>query len=87
MLKTGAGVLISQVRAQKDSRQHKIHHRRKKMKRINALALTLGLAALVCIPMYTHETTTYNFETIKYSGDTFTELLGINNSDKKGIRQ
>jgi hypothetical protein len=27
------------------------------------------------------ETTTYNFETINYSGDTFTQLLGISNSD------
>src|SRR5258708_16171241 len=56
-------------------------YRRKKMKLINALALTLGLAVLVCMPMYAQETTTYNFETINYPGDTFTQLLGINNSD------
>src|SRR5260370_25480243 len=57
--------------------------RRKKMKPINALALTLGLAVLFCMPMYADEkeTTTYNFETINYTGDTFTQLLGINNSD------
>jgi len=53
------------------------------MKRINALALTLGLAVLVCMPTYADEkgTTTYNFETINYPGDTFTQLLGTNNSD------
>jgi probable HAF family extracellular repeat protein len=53
------------------------------MKPINALALTLGLAVLFCMPMYADEkeTTTYNFETINYPGDTFTQLLGINNSD------
>jgi probable HAF family extracellular repeat protein len=52
------------------------------MKRINALALTLGLAVLVCMPVYAQETTTYNFETIKFPGDMFTQLLGINNSDR-----
>ena len=52
------------------------------MKRIKALALTLGLAVLVCMPMYAQETTTYNFETINYPGDTFTQLLGINNSGR-----
>jgi uncharacterized membrane protein len=51
----------------------------KKMKRINALALTLGLAVLVCMPMDAEDTTTYNFETINFPGDTFTQLLGINN--------
>jgi probable HAF family extracellular repeat protein len=51
------------------------------MKRINALALTLGLAVLVCMPMYAQDwTTTYKFETINYPGDTFTQTLGINNS-------
>jgi hypothetical protein len=51
------------------------------MRRVNALVLTLGLAVFVCAPMYTEDTTTYNFETIKYPGDTFTQTLGINNSD------
>ena len=52
------------------------------MKRINALALTLGLAVLVCMPMYAQDwTTTYKFETINYPGDTFTQTLGINNAD------
>ena len=50
------------------------------MIRINALLLTLGMAALLCISMYAQEKTSYNFETIKYSGDTFTQALGINNS-------
>jgi len=50
------------------------------MKRINALVLTLGLAVLVCMPMYAEDTTTYNFETINCPGDTFTQTLGINNS-------
>src|SRR5260370_39530823 len=57
-------------------------YRRKEMKRIKALALTLGLAVLVCMPMYAQETTTYNFETINFPGDTFTQTLGINNSDR-----
>jgi hypothetical protein len=51
------------------------------MKRRNALALTLGWAALVSLPMYAQETTTYNFETHNFPGDTFTQLLGINNAD------
>jgi len=50
------------------------------MKRINALLLTVGITALLCISMYAQEKTSYNFETIKYSGDTFTQALGINNS-------
>src|SRR5258707_4639089 len=33
------------------------------------------------MPMYAQETTTYNFETINFPGDTFTQTLGINNSD------
>lgn len=52
------------------------------MKRSSALALTLGLAVLVCMPMYAEDMTTYNFETIKYPGDTVTQLLGINDSDR-----
>src|SRR5260370_18818602 len=52
------------------------------MKRINALVLTLGLAVLVCMPMYAQDwTAAYKFETIKYPGDTFTQTLGINNSE------
>src|SRR5713226_8457828 len=53
------------------------------MKPINVLALTLGLAVLLCMPMYADEkeTTTYNFETINFPGDTFTQLLGINNAN------
>src|SRR5260370_27971235 len=59
----------------------------KKMKRINplaltSLALTFGLAVLVSMPMYAEDTTTYNFETINFPGDTFTQTLGINNSDR-----
>ncbi|HWO39665.1 MAG TPA: hypothetical protein VNO32_63660 [Candidatus Acidoferrum sp.] len=57
------------------------------MKRINpvaltSLALTVALAVLVCMPMYAEDTTTYNFETINFPGDTFTQTLGINNSDR-----
>src|SRR5260370_22869155 len=52
------------------------------MKRINPLVLTFGLAVLVCMPMYAQDwTSTYKFETIKYPDDTFTQTLGINNSD------
>src|SRR5260370_18567864 len=47
-----------------------------------SLALTLVLAVLVCMPMYAEDTTTYNFETINFPGDTFTQTLGINNSDR-----
>jgi hypothetical protein len=59
----------------------------KKVKRINplaltSLALTFGLAVLVCMPMHAEDTTTYNFETINFPGDTFTQTLGINNSDR-----
>src|SRR5258708_8543202 len=58
----------------------------KKVKRINplaltSLALTFGLAVLVCMPMHAEDTTTYNFETINFPGDTFTQTLGITNSD------
>ncbi len=53
------------------------------MKKIKALAFTSGLALLVCMPMYAQDApaTTYTFQTINYPGDTFTQLLGINNSD------
>jgi hypothetical protein len=32
--------------------------------------------------MHAEDTTTYNFETINFPGDTFTQTLGINNSDR-----
>jgi len=52
------------------------------MKKIKALALTSGLALLLCMPMYAQdEPTTYTFQTINYPGDTFTQLLGIDNFD------
>ena len=41
-------------------------------------ALTLALALLFCTPMWAQNS--YNFETVNYRGDTFTQLLGINNS-------
>jgi probable HAF family extracellular repeat protein len=46
------------------------------MKRI---ALTLAAALLLSITMAAQ--TTYNFQDINYPGDTFTQLLGINNSN------
>lgn len=46
------------------------------------LALILGLAALVCAaaPALSQAGTMYNFTTVNFPGDTFTQLLGINNS-------
>lgn len=48
------------------------------------LALTLGMAVLVvsAMPVLSRAgTLTYTFQTVNYPGDTFTQLLGINNSD------
>ncbi|MGH9453164.1 MAG: PEP-CTERM sorting domain-containing protein [Terriglobia bacterium] len=47
------------------------------------LALGLSLAALMCAALPTLSqagTINYNFQTINFPGDTFTQLLGINNS-------
>ena len=47
--------------------------------KLKSLALSLGVALLLlCMSAFA---TTYNFQTINYPGDTFTQLLGINNSD------
>ena len=46
--------------------------------KLKQLALSLGVAALLSLPAFAQ---TYNFQTINYPGDTFTQLLGINNSD------
>ena len=43
------------------------------------IALTLSLAVLLCMTSAFAQTT-YNFQTINYPNDTFTQLLGINNS-------
>src|SRR5208283_220385 len=43
-------------------------------------ALTLSLAVMLCMTSAFAQTT-YDFQTINYPGDTFTQLLGINNSD------
>jgi hypothetical protein len=45
-----------------------------------SLALSLGAALLLC--MSTAFAQTYNFQTVDYPGDTFTQLLGINNSNE-----
>jgi probable HAF family extracellular repeat protein len=42
------------------------------------LAITLTLALLFCTSMWAQGS--YNFVTVNYPGDTFTQLLGINNS-------
>lgn len=42
-------------------------------------ALSLSLAVLLCMTSAFAQTT-YSFQTINYPGDTFTQLLGINNS-------
>lgn len=44
------------------------------------LALSLGAAVLLC--MSSAFAQTYNFQTVNYPGDTFTQLLGINNSNE-----
>jgi hypothetical protein len=43
------------------------------------LALSLGVAVLLC--MSTAFAQTYTFQTINYPGDSFTQLLGINNEN------
>jgi hypothetical protein len=47
--------------------------------KLKNFALSLGLAVLICMSSAFAET--YNFQTINYPGDTFTQLLGINNSN------
>ncbi len=45
--------------------------------KLKAIAQCLGAALLACLPVAAQ--TNYSFTTIDYSGDTFTQLLGINN--------
>lgn len=42
-------------------------------------ALCLGLALAACLPLTAQ--TTYNFQTVDFTNDKFTQLLGINNSN------
>lgn len=49
------------------------------MKGLQGLTLSFGLAALVCLPVSAIAQITYTFQTVNFSGDTFTQLLGINN--------
>lgn len=44
-----------------------------------ALGLSLGIALLASLPLSAQ--TTYTFKDVNYPGDTFTQFLGINNSD------
>lgn len=46
--------------------------------KFKSLALFLGLAVLACMPLAAQ--TSYNFQTVNFAHDTFTQLLGINNS-------
>ena len=46
--------------------------------KLKTLSLSLAVAGLLC--MSTAFAQTYNFQTINYPGDVFTQLLGINNS-------
>jgi probable HAF family extracellular repeat protein len=48
--------------------------------KLKALTLFLSLAVLTCIPVAAQ--TTYTFQTVNFPHDTFTQLLGINNSNK-----
>jgi len=52
--------------------------------KLKNLALSLGLALLASLPMAAQSEapqTVYSFQTVDYTGDTFTQLLGINNSN------
>ena len=52
--------------------------------KLNKLALTLAVALLASLPMAAQSAspqTTYSFQTVNYAGDTFTQLLGINNAN------
>ena len=48
--------------------------------KLKSLSLSLGAAMLLCVS--SAFATTYSFETVDYPGDTFTQLLGINNSNE-----
>jgi hypothetical protein len=67
-----SGKIIGQT-ANSDHNANK--KRRKKMK-LKSLALSLGFAVLAAVSMSAQ--TSYNFRTINYPHDTFTQLLGIN---------
>jgi hypothetical protein len=45
-----------------------------------SLCMCLGVALLACLPVAA-QTTMYNFTDVNYPGDTFTQLLGINDSN------
>ena len=45
--------------------------------KLKSLTLSLGVAVLLSMSAFAQ---TYNFQTLNYPGDTFTQLLGINNS-------
>ena len=45
--------------------------------KLKSLAIGLGFAVLTCASMFAQ--TSYNFKTINYPDDAFTQLLGINN--------
>jgi hypothetical protein len=47
--------------------------------KLRSYALSISLALLLCMTSAFAQTT-YNFQTIDYPGDTFTQLLGVNNS-------
>lgn len=49
---------------------------------LKAISKCLGVALLACLPMAAQSSSpTYNFTTINYPDDTFTQLLGINNQN------
>ncbi len=45
-------------------------------------AFKFGLAVFVCLSMSVLADTVYSFQTVIFPGDTFTQLLGINNAGK-----
>jgi hypothetical protein len=46
--------------------------------KLKSLTLSLGIAVLLCMSAFAQS---YNFQTVNYPNDTFTQLLGINNSN------
>jgi probable HAF family extracellular repeat protein len=49
---------------------------------MNRFALVCSLALLLCASALAQSPTSYTFKTVNYPHDTFTQLLGINNSGK-----
>lgn len=49
---------------------------------MNRIAFIFSLALLLCTSAFAEDAASYNFESVKYPHDTFTQLLGINNAEE-----